>query len=104
MALRHEPVQQAQSGFARAAFDGSHQRFHDLRPYVAHQRADLLTGELRTTAGYGLIHDGKRVAHGTVSGLRQHSERLIVSLDVLFPRYVAELSNDLVKLDGMKAE
>ena len=100
----HEFVEQPKGVFTRAAGHGPHQLFKNLRAHRANQPQHQLSGEGRATAGDGLVHDGKCIAHGAVPGFGQHGQCVIISLNVFFFADGAKLGNDVIKLDRMKAE
>ena len=81
----------------------------------AHELADFVGGEdgaacvLRGRgregrAGDGLVHDGEGVAHGTVTGFGEQGKSGVVGDDVLGFGDELELADDVVELDGVKAE
>ena len=55
-------------------------------------------------AGDGLVHDGERVAHGAVAGFGEQRERGVIGGDVFGGGDGAQLAEDVVELDGVKAE
>ena len=76
---------------------------------AAHEGADFVGGERGYTTfngrrGDGLVHDGERVAHGAVAGFGEEGEGRVVRGDVFGGGDGAELADDVVELDGVKAE
>ena len=51
-----------------------------------------------------MIEDGERVAHGAVAGFGEERESVVVGLDFFARDKIAELADDVVKLDCAKAE
>jgi hypothetical protein len=87
--------------FKDALEDGVGDRTHEI--------ANLVSGKDGAASfdgrrGNGLIHDGQRVAHGTVTGFSEEGERIVLGGDLLVTRDHAKLGEDVVELDGMKAE
>ena len=76
----------------------------------SHQLADLRRRRVRgrpSSTGRGgdrLVHDGERVAHGAITGFGQQRERgSSATMSSAFGD-VAQLPDDVVELDGVKAE
>ncbi len=76
----------------------------------AHQLANLDSGEngaiVRVDGGRGdgLVHDAERVAHRSVAGLGQQGQRGFFRFDIFLRCNHLELREDVVELDGVKAE
>ena len=52
----------------------------------------------------GLIHDGEGIAHGAVAGFGEQGEGGVVDVELFLGGDGAELADDVVELDGVKAE
>ena len=84
--------------------DGVHHVFEDVGTDRADQSAHHIGAERVAATGDGLIHDAEGVAHGAVAGFGQHGERVVVGGYALLLGDVAQLADDVVKADGVKAE
>ena len=93
----------------RLRIDGFKNPLEDSVWNSSHQLANLCGIEswapvFNRSAGNGLVHDGERIAHRTIAGFSQQSQRCLVSVDVFVARDRANLRKDIHKLYGMKAE
>ncbi len=103
-------AQCAQNGGGVVRVDGGKDLFKDDVRNRAHELADF--GEFYVRAavgglrggGDGLVHDGQGVAHGAVARLGQESQRGVVDVDGFIEGDFAQLADDVVELDGVKAE
>ena len=91
------------------ARDGLEYLFKDRVGHRAHQLADFCRGEFglaidRRCRRNRLVHDGERIAHGAIARLRQQSERGFVGKHTLVCGNAAQLVQDVVELDRVKAE
>ncbi len=89
--------------------DGGEDLLEDDVGDGAHEGADFVGGECRDAVvdrggGDGLIHDRQSIAHGAVAGFREEGECGAVGGDVFGGGDGAELADDVVELDGVKAE
>ena len=60
--------------------------------------------DLDGSRGDGLVHDGKRVAHGAVAGFGEQGECVVFGGDLFVIGDLRELGENVVELDGVKAE
>ncbi len=83
-------------------------RDHDLFEHGGIDGADQFAnrggGERRAAAGNGLVHDGKRVAHGAVASFGEQGERVVIDGEMFLLGDAAQLLDDVQKTHGMKAE
>ena len=88
-------------GFEDALEDGIGDGAHELADLGGVQMGDAVLGGC---AGNGLVHDGKGVTHGAVTGLGEESKGCIVGFDAFLGGDAAEFLEDIDELYGVKAE
>src|SRR6266853_3417569 len=97
-------IHSSQNVFARAARYRVHHFFENVRRSRPHQVANRIDRKLSAGRSNGLVENRKCVTHGSVAGLGQQSESVIVSLNILAVGEVAQLAHDVVELHGAKTE